>query len=125
MKFLLAVIVGAGAALAGVVPRAGPAPPAAVGAPLEGSVQAITHLYICSNINFGGDCLNVEVSTGNCYNLNGWNDIVSSLGPDQGTSCTIYEHNGCSGAFVSNIVHPGISNLGDRGFNDRGKSDMT
>ncbi|TIC99370.1 hypothetical protein CH35J_005089 [Colletotrichum higginsianum] len=124
MQYLLAVIVGAGAALAGVVPRAEASPAAvAVGGPLEGSLQAITHLYICQNINFGGSCVNVEVSTGVCYNLiNGWNDVVSSLGPDAGTSCTLYENAGCTGAALPNIVNPGISNLGERGFNDRASS---
>ncbi|KZL86570.1 hypothetical protein CI238_05631 [Colletotrichum incanum] len=130
MKFLLSVIIGAGAAFAGVISRAENSeaaniPVFSVDNNADGSLQAITHLYICSDANFSGRCQNLESNTGQCYNLaNGFNDVVSSLGPDQGTSCTIWENNGCSGASITNIVSPGIFNLADSNwnFNDRASS---
>ncbi|KAF9871922.1 hypothetical protein CkaCkLH20_10554 [Colletotrichum karsti] len=128
MHFSLAAITAfAGVAFAGVIARddtAGPVhiPVDSPGNAEEGSLQAITHLYICSDANFSGRCQNLESNTGQCYNLgNGFNDVVSSLGPDAGTSCTIWENNGCSGASIVNIVSPGIYNLADSiwNFNDR------
>ncbi|GJC83477.1 hypothetical protein ColLi_06315 [Colletotrichum liriopes] len=127
MKFLLSVIIGAGTVFAGVISRAENSeaaniPVFSVDNNADGSLQAITHLYICSDANFSGRCQNLESNTGQCYTLgNGFNDVVSSLGPDQGTSCTIWENNGCSGTSISNIVSPGIFNLADSNwnFNDR------
>ncbi|OHE92128.1 hypothetical protein CORC01_12583 [Colletotrichum orchidophilum] len=127
MQFIFTVATLVSAALAGVITRAednGPVniPVDSVGNPKEGTIQAITHLYICSDANFSGRCQNLDSNTGQCYNLgNGFNDVVSSLGPDAGTSCTIWENNGCSGASIVNIVSPGIYNLADSkwNFNDK------
>ncbi|KAK2049996.1 hypothetical protein LZ31DRAFT_548814 [Colletotrichum somersetense] len=124
MQFLLPILTLAGVAFAGVISRDGPSN-VPVGNPDENSVQAITHLYICADANFSGRCENLQSTTGQCYNLqNGWNDVVTSLGPDAGTSCTIWENNGCSGASISGIVSPGIFNLADSNwnFNDRASS---
>ncbi|CAG8978175.1 hypothetical protein HYALB_00011491 [Hymenoscyphus albidus] len=84
--------------------------------------RAITHLYYCQNAGFVQPCDNFEARTGTCYNfINGWNDVVSSAGPDAGTTCTLYWDSGCRGRSVS-FVNPGISNLVDVGFNDQASS---
>ncbi|KAK5657188.1 hypothetical protein OQA88_3246 [Cercophora sp. LCS_1] len=81
--------------------------------------RAITHLFVCDSLNFNGRCENLETETGRCYNLfNGWNDVISSLGPDRGTTCTIYEHFDCQGRSVGGIVNPGLFNLNEWNFND-------
>ena len=69
--------------------------------------------------------------------FNNWGDTVSSLGPDWGTTCTIWEYvnihiinrdqvltvsrnNDCQGRSIGGIVNPGINNLNDAlwKFND-------
>ncbi|KAK7911552.1 hypothetical protein PG985_014033 [Apiospora marii] len=122
MQFSLAILALAGAAVAKAIPRddepAIVAVPNAPGTPDVGT-GAITHLYICINSDFKGACTNLEVNTGGCYNLLGnWNDAVTSLGPDKGTTCTIWQDAGCSGRSLGNIVNPGIYNLADWNFND-------
>ncbi|CZS97805.1 uncharacterized protein RAG0_06712 [Rhynchosporium agropyri] len=83
------------------------------------SSRAITHVYVCINSNFSGACQNVQVNTGGCYNFVGnYNDAISSIGPDQGTTCTIWFDAGCSGRSVGGIINPGIYNLNDYNFND-------
>ncbi|KFY23580.1 hypothetical protein V493_05762 [Pseudogymnoascus sp. VKM F-4281 (FW-2241)] len=81
--------------------------------------RAITHFYACINSNFQPACQNFAVNTGGCYNFSGnWNDAISSIGPDKGTTCTLYYDSGCRGRSVVNIVSPGIYNLNDFNFND-------
>ncbi|KAK0725984.1 hypothetical protein B0H67DRAFT_144409 [Lasiosphaeris hirsuta] len=81
--------------------------------------RAITHLFVCDSLNFQGRCENLETETNRCYNLfNNWNDVISSLGPDQGTTCTIYENFDCQGRSVGGIVNPGLFNLNEWNFND-------
>ncbi|KAK1546273.1 hypothetical protein CPAR01_00240 [Colletotrichum paranaense] len=133
MQSVLTIATLVTAAFAGVIPRDednGPVniPVDSVGNPKGDTVQAITHLYICSDANFSGRCQNLESNTGQCFRLhlddlgNGFNDVVSSLGPDAGTSCTIWENAGCTGASIVNIVNPGIYNLADSNWNFNDKS---
>ncbi|KAH8596569.1 hypothetical protein B0O99DRAFT_685569 [Bisporella sp. PMI_857] len=117
--------------------------------PAKGSSEkrAITHLFVAADVNFGGRTENLATNTGQCNDLlNGWNNIVSSLGPDAGTTCCIYEYEppisaipnppallkitnnkinsntGCGGASLCGIINPGIFNLVDFGWNDRASS---
>ncbi|KAL8738259.1 MAG: hypothetical protein Q9181_000939 [Wetmoreana brouardii] len=84
------------------------------------AAQAITHLYVCIDINFQGRCESLESTRQGCYTLfNGFDNTISSLRPDSGTTCQIYDDPGCAGASINNIVYPGIANLVDYGFNDR------
>ncbi|KAL8802919.1 MAG: hypothetical protein Q9223_006430 [Gallowayella weberi] len=87
--------------------------------------QAVTHLYVCIDANFQGRCENLE-STKQVPMpdtlFNGFDNTISSLGPDAGTTCTLYDNPGCSGASLGGIVKPGINNLADYGFNDRASS---
>ncbi|KAK0615210.1 hypothetical protein B0T17DRAFT_510997 [Bombardia bombarda] len=92
-------------------------------APLANVKRAITHLYVCDSANFQGRCENLETTTGQCYGLfNGWNDAISSLGPDAGTTCVLYENYDCAGRTLGGIVNPGIRNLVDYSFNDLASS---
>ncbi|KAK0751451.1 hypothetical protein B0T18DRAFT_402524 [Schizothecium vesticola] len=97
-----------------------PAPDASAAAP-SAEKRDITHLYICDSSNFQGRCQNLEAERNRCYTLfNNWGDTVSSLGPDWGTTCTIWENNDCQGRSIGGIVSPGITNLDDAPwkFND-------
>ncbi|KFY15712.1 hypothetical protein V491_05592 [Pseudogymnoascus sp. VKM F-3775] len=88
-------------------------------APVKMAARAITHFYACINADFKPACQNFEVNTGGCYNFQGnWNDAISSIGPDKGTTCTLWYDSNCSGRSVVNIINPGIWNLGDFNFND-------
>jgi hypothetical protein len=53
--------------------------------------QANAHVFICTDYNYGGACTNYGVTKGQCSNLpSAYNDNISSLGPDNGLSCTFY-----------------------------------
>ena len=81
--------------------------------------RAVTHLFVCDSANFQGRCENLQVDRGSCLTLfNNWGDTISSLGPDSGTTCTVYENNDCQGRSLGGIVSPGIFNLNDFNFND-------
>ncbi|KAL8876670.1 MAG: hypothetical protein Q9198_005172 [Flavoplaca austrocitrina] len=85
--------------------------------------QAVTHVFVCTDSNFKGRCENLESTKQGCYTLfNGFSDTISSIGPDAGTTCTLWDNAGCSGASLGGIVKPGIFDLADFGFNDRASS---
>ncbi|GKT44627.1 uncharacterized protein ColSpa_04808 [Colletotrichum spaethianum] len=72
MQFLLSILTVAGAAFAGVISRAEGTEVTNI--PVgdnnaDASIQAITHLYICSDANFAGRCQNLESNTGQCCKL--------------------------------------------------------
>ncbi|KDN65344.1 hypothetical protein CSUB01_09922 [Colletotrichum sublineola] len=130
MQFLLPILTLAGAAFAGVISRDGPSN-VPVGNPPEGSLEAITHLFHlgnCPELWFCGDDapiqkrqravnanLGIFAIADNLFN--GWNDVISSLGPDAGTTCTIW-----AGASIGGIINPGIFNLADSQWNFNDKS---
>jgi len=119
---MIAVAFAALTGLAMAAPAAGAINISSRTAEVEGTVhkrQSVTHLFVCDSANFNGRCENLESNRGQCYNLlNGWNDVISSLGPDQGTTCTLWENNDCTGRSLGGIVNPGINNLVDFSFND-------
>ncbi|KAL8992554.1 MAG: hypothetical protein Q9169_007009 [Polycauliona sp. 2 TL-2023] len=54
--------------------------------------QAVTHVFVCTDSNFKGRCENLESTKQGCYTLfNGFADTISSIGPDAGTTCILYE----------------------------------
>ncbi|KAI4240075.1 MAG: hypothetical protein L6R42_011587 [Xanthoria sp. 1 TBL-2021] len=54
--------------------------------------QAITHVFVCTDADFKGRCENLESTRQGCFTLfNGFSDTISSIGPDAGTTCTLYE----------------------------------
>ncbi|KAI0811783.1 hypothetical protein GGR55DRAFT_641775 [Xylaria sp. FL0064] len=83
---------------------------------------AITHVYVCQNAPWVAPCSNEAVNTGVCYNfINGYDNSISSIGPDVGTTCTIYDGTNCGGASFS-FTNPGLSDLTSVGWNDAASS---
>ncbi|KAJ3572569.1 hypothetical protein NPX13_g5006 [Xylaria arbuscula] len=55
--------------------------------------EAITHVYLCRGPNFGAPCFSKPVYTTLCYNfIHGRDNSISSVKPDLGTTCIIYEY---------------------------------
>jgi hypothetical protein len=53
--------------------------------------DADAYVYICTDANFGGACVNYGISINQCSNLPAaFNDDISSLGPDDGLQCIFY-----------------------------------
>ncbi|CAK5282266.1 unnamed protein product [Mycena citricolor] len=78
---------------------------AAIGTPLENversSLQARTPggVYICTDINWGGQCGYAVQQLGACIALTApWYNTISSFGPDAGATCFAYSQNSCSEA---------------------------
>ncbi|PVH94147.1 hypothetical protein DM02DRAFT_540064 [Periconia macrospinosa] len=55
-------------------------------------------IFVCEHADFGGNCVNIDgLESGVCYNLNSsWNDVISSTDTN-GHTCTVFEHQGCTG----------------------------
>ena len=55
-------------------------------------------ILVCEHANFGGSCLTITgINNGVCYNVNGiWNDSISST-DTRGSTCTVFQHQGCGG----------------------------
>ncbi|KAK4184339.1 hypothetical protein QBC35DRAFT_540533 [Podospora australis] len=70
-------------------------------------------IYMCEHSNFGGSCITINgINSGVCYNLNGiWNDVVSST-DTYGHTCTVFQHQGCTGdqSTVNGAVNWGYMN---------------
>ncbi|TRX96125.1 hypothetical protein FHL15_002849 [Xylaria flabelliformis] len=80
-------------------------------------IEAITHVFVCVDGGFSGTCRNFEVQTGSCMNFVApFQDSISAAGPDQGTTCTLYQDTNCGGRSVT-FTFPGIAHLGDPAFN--------
>ncbi|KAI4250182.1 MAG: hypothetical protein L6R40_000354 [Gallowayella cf. fulva] len=87
------------------------------------AAQDVTNILVCINANFSGRCERLRNTKGNCYNLyNGFDNEISSVGPDSGTTCELFDDKYCTGSSVPGIVAPGIYHLSDYGFNDRASS---
>ncbi|KAI0490982.1 hypothetical protein F4859DRAFT_459987 [Xylaria cf. heliscus] len=106
MQFNLATVsLLVGLASAGSVPRA------------DASIQALTHIFVCTDGGFAGSCNNFELQTGACVNFVApFQDSISSAGPDQGTTCTLYQDTNCGGRSIT-ITYPGVAHLGDPAYN--------
>lgn len=60
---------------------------------LEAREDSKTHLYVCTDDNFRGNCKNIELSATLCYDMEkAFNKNVSSAGPDDGTFCVLYSY---------------------------------
>ncbi|KAI1369760.1 hypothetical protein F5Y08DRAFT_334112 [Xylaria arbuscula] len=85
--------------------------------------EAITHVYLCRGPNFGAPCFSKPVYTTLCYNfINGRDNSISSVKPDLGTTCIIYDDENCKGFYSLTFTYPGISDLTSLGWNDRASS---
>jgi hypothetical protein len=58
---------------------------------LSPRASTATNIYICTNPNWAGTCMNMAVTAGKCYNIPAaFDKNVSSTGPDEGTFCTLH-----------------------------------
>ncbi|KAF8189016.1 hypothetical protein BJ912DRAFT_926199 [Pholiota molesta] len=55
------------------------------------AAQADGNLFVCTDIDFTGDCANFAFNVDECINFSSpFQDSISSFGPDAGFSCTTY-----------------------------------
>ncbi|KAF7322035.1 hypothetical protein MKEN_00726300 [Mycena kentingensis (nom. inval.)] len=84
---------------------------------LERFVQGV--VFMCDGIGFAPPCARASGRSGQCVPIPaGFNDIVSSFGPDSDQDCFIFANIDCTGAQVGPIRNPGIPDLRTVGFND-------
>ncbi|KAK1216101.1 hypothetical protein PQX77_021279 [Marasmius sp. AFHP31] len=51
------------------------------------------NLYVCTDFNFSGQCANLGFFRDQCNNMpSGFQDNISSFGPDDGWECTTYTY---------------------------------
>ncbi|KAF8580348.1 hypothetical protein K439DRAFT_1619880 [Ramaria rubella] len=83
------------------------------------SAQASPAVEFCTSNNFQGSCVDIFPSNGNCVTFganSGFNDAVSSVHVQKGTTCTLFVNNGCSGGSL--FIGSDVKALGDFNFND-------
>ncbi|CAI6336311.1 unnamed protein product [Periconia digitata] len=81
-----------------------------------------SHLYLCTDESFKGQCENFEVEPGKCYNVpEGYKSKISSGGPDNGTFCAVYGSDECKGKAFP-FTFPGVMNLTRYGYGDKASS---
>lgn len=55
--------------------------------------RADGHIYICTNAGFSGSCTNYGFNADTCTNFPpGFQDDISSIGPDSGWVCYAYKY---------------------------------
>lgn len=55
------------------------------------AAQVDGHIYICTDDNFSGSCTNYGFVANQCSNFSsGFQDNISSVGPDKGWVCTLF-----------------------------------
>ncbi|KAF8886539.1 hypothetical protein BD779DRAFT_1673167 [Infundibulicybe gibba] len=75
------------------------------------------HLFVCTDANFAGACTNLGFFRGSCSNMpSGFQDNISSWGPDAGWVCITYTNNNCQGLTYTGSS-PGFGSL-PPGIND-------
>lgn len=78
-------------------------------------------ITMCNNANFGGSCVTWTGNLNTCYNLNEYDNAVSSARPaTTGIYCVLYDNYVCTGA--GPIISGPAYNLNDQGYNDRASS---
>ncbi|KAL6703969.1 hypothetical protein ACN47E_008907 [Coniothyrium glycines] len=110
MHLLTALILLTASVFAAPMPQEAPAP------------TAITHLYICTDSPFKGQCTNLWLPVSKCQNLDAtYAHQVSSAGPDEGTFCTLYSNNDCDGekGLTLPFTYPGIRKLSNYDFDNK------
>ncbi|KAI8951517.1 hypothetical protein F4801DRAFT_578498 [Xylaria longipes] len=80
-------------------------------------IEALTHIFVCVDGGFSGTCNNFEIQTGACLNFAApFQDSISAAGPDQGTTCTLFQDFNCGGRSIT-FTFPGLAHLGDPSIN--------
>ncbi|KAF2090035.1 hypothetical protein K490DRAFT_62909 [Saccharata proteae CBS 121410] len=83
-------------------------------------------IWACSDVDWAGNCRKLVAPYGNeyCNTLGDLDEVVSSVGPDQGISCNFYDNGACldmgiPGADMIELTWPGVANLVEMGWNDK------
>ncbi|KAK4175811.1 hypothetical protein QBC36DRAFT_353699 [Triangularia setosa] len=81
------------------------------------------NVYVTEHDNWNGRNEVLWWNRGQCFSLgNGWDNIITSFGPQEGITCTIYDEHNCVGSQYWPVRYPGIPNLkniGNPNWNDR------
>lgn len=77
------------------------------------AAQVDGHIYICTDDNFSGSCTNYGFTANQCSNFpSGFQDNISSVGPDKGWVCTLFINYDCnSNEGTYDVQNPGFSHL--------------
>ncbi|PSR76496.1 hypothetical protein PHLCEN_2v8399 [Hermanssonia centrifuga] len=80
----------------------------------ERAAEADGHIFICTDANWSGSCTDYGFTAGVCSNFpQGFQDDISSLGPDAGWFCNVYIDYNCNNDQSSlRVDNPGIASLG-------------
>ncbi|KAF8886505.1 hypothetical protein BD779DRAFT_1673137 [Infundibulicybe gibba] len=82
--------------------------------PAEASTDAALadgNLFVCTDPNFAGQCVNLAFFNGVCSTLpSGLQDNISSWGPDAGWVCITYTEDNCQGTSFAGSF-PGFPTL--------------
>lgn len=63
--------------------------------------------YTCTKPNFSGECSWTQPNT-DCH-IQGSPNGITSLGPDEGTLCTLYSRADCKGNPITSLRFPGVA----------------
>ncbi|KAH6877825.1 hypothetical protein BKA58DRAFT_83433 [Alternaria rosae] len=63
--------------------------------------------YTCTKSNFAGECSWTQPNT-ECH-IQGSPGGIASLGPDQGSTCALYQNFSCTGDILQKLTFPGIA----------------
>ncbi|KAL9607033.1 MAG: hypothetical protein Q9167_008013 [Letrouitia subvulpina] len=107
-----------------------PVPDAAAAAEAEApEKRSVGGVYFCNDINWGAPCYHRTQELAVCKDLSStYAGKVSSIGPDQGTKCSVYSLAGCIPSYGEpydghlEITYPGIADLRTVNFNDKAQS---
>ncbi|KAF8886536.1 hypothetical protein BD779DRAFT_1673163 [Infundibulicybe gibba] len=81
------------------------------------SALADGSLFVCTDANFSGACINLTFFNAVCSNMpSGFQDNISSFGPDPGWVCITYTDPDCRGTTYVG-TYPGFAGL-PSGIND-------
>ncbi|KAJ7586388.1 hypothetical protein C8J56DRAFT_1165422, partial [Mycena floridula] len=78
----------------------------------ERAAQQQGSVFVTVDTQFAGANIKVTGSSGQCVNMpTGWNDVISSVGPDPGQDCFFFADINCTGDTIGPIRSPGIPDL--------------
>ncbi|KAJ7593526.1 hypothetical protein C8J56DRAFT_1024116 [Mycena floridula] len=69
-------------------------------------------VFVATDFSFGGANTIITGAAGQCVNVpSGFNDDISSVGPDPGQSCFFFSDFDCGGSRIGPISSPGVADL--------------
>ncbi|KAJ7277959.1 hypothetical protein C8J57DRAFT_1503796 [Mycena rebaudengoi] len=64
----------------------------------------VGNVFLCSEPNFGGTCISVHITSGQCNNLPA-SFTAKSFAPDAGLTCFVFNQGNCAGLGVGPITN--------------------